>query len=195
MFMGLFTGCLIVSGWNPLGGISYSLKVLVDNLGDPDNALLVIFTMFMGVGIAFIWRLAGSFALAEAAKHRFKKRRSVCLGTWGLGICTSINDCLVAAVDGNVFRDICKEYRISSEKLSYVLDSTAAPAAALLISDWIAYQISMIKTGLDMAGISDVQPMAAYVHSIPFNMYLISDAVVSYAPDVATGRTTSYVEG
>ncbi|KAF5059360.1 Na+/H+ antiporter NhaC family protein [Oscillibacter ruminantium] len=173
MFMGLFTGCLIVSGWNPLGGISYSLKVLVDNLGDPDNALLVIFTMFMGVGIAFIWRLGGSFALAEAAKHRFKKRRSVCLGTWGLGICTSINDCLVAAVDGNVFRDICKEYRISSEKLSYVLDSTAAPAAALLISDWIAYQISMIKQGLDMAGISDVQPMAAYVHSIPFNMYSI----------------------
>jgi len=57
MFMGLFTGCLIVSGWNPLGGISYSLKVLVDNLGDPDNALLVIFTMFMGVGIAFMWQL------------------------------------------------------------------------------------------------------------------------------------------
>ena len=52
----------------------------------------------------------------------------------------SVNDCLVAAVDGNVFRDICKDYRISSEKLSYVLDSTAAPAAALFISDWIAHQ-------------------------------------------------------
>lgn len=173
MFMGLFTGCLIVAHWNPASGLTYSLKVIVDNLGDPGNALLVIFTMFMGVGIAFIWRLGGSFALAEAAKRRFKKRRSVCLGTWGLGICTSINDCLVAAVDGNVFRDICKEYRISSEKFSYVLDSTAAPAAALLISDWIAYQISMIGQGLDMAGITEVQPMAAYVHSIPFNMYSI----------------------
>lgn len=173
MFMGLFTGCLIVAGWNPVAGLTYSLKVIVENLGDPDNALLVIFTMFMGVGIAFIWRLGGSFALANAAKRRFKKRRSVCLGSWGLGICTSINDCLVAAVDGNVFRDICKEYRISSEKLSYVLDSTAAPAAAILISDWIAYQISMIKQGLDMAGITEIQPMAAYVHSVPFNMYSI----------------------
>lgn len=173
MFMGLFTGCLIMSSWNPIAGLMCTLQVIVENLGDPSNALLVIFTMFMGVGISFIWRLGGSFALANAAKRRFKKRRSVCLGTWGLGICTSINDCLVAAVDGNVFRDICKEYRISSEKLSYVLDSTAAPAAAILISDWIAYQISMIKQGLDMAGITEVQPMAAYIRSIPFNMYSI----------------------
>ncbi|MEA4993975.1 MAG: Na+/H+ antiporter NhaC family protein [Oscillibacter sp.] len=173
MFMGLFTGCLIIGNWNPIAGLTYSLEVLVENLGDPDNALLIIFTMFMGVGIAFIWRLGGSFALANAAKRRFKKRRSICLGTWGLGICTSINDCLVAAVDGNVFRDICKEYRISSEKFSYVLDSTAAPAAAILISDWIAYQISMINQGLDMAGITEIQPMAAYIHAIPFNMYSI----------------------
>ncbi len=173
MFAGLFVGSLIVSNWNPFVGLDYALRMMVNNLGDPDNARLIMFTMFMGVGIAFIWRLGGSFALAAKAKEKFKTRRSVCLGVWGLGISTSINDCLVAAVDGNVFRDICKEYRISSEKLSYVLDSTAAPAAALLISDWIAYQISMIGAGLDTAGIEGVTPMEAYLHSIPFNMYSI----------------------
>ena len=173
MFAGIFTGALIISNWNPLSGAAYALKTLENNLGDPGNANLVIFTMFMGIGIAFIWRLGGSFALAEAAKRRFKKRRSVCLGTWGLGMCTSINDCLVAAVDGNVFRDICKEYRISSEKFSYVLDSTAAPAAALFISDWIAYQIGMIGQGLDAAGITGIEPMGAYVRALPFNMYSI----------------------
>ena len=85
----------------------------------------------------------------------------------------SVNDCLVAAVDGNVFRDICKDYRISSEKFSYVLDSTAAPAAALFISDWIAYQISMIGQGLDAAGIEGVSAVSAYVNGLPFNMYSI----------------------
>lgn len=83
--------------------------------------------------------------MQQKAKATFKTRRSVCLGTWVLGMLTSVNDCLVAAVDGNVFRDVCKEYRISSETFSYVLDSTAAPAAALFISDWIAYQIGMIE--------------------------------------------------
>ena len=101
MFAGIFVGALVISGWNPLGAVA----------------------LFMGVGISFIWKLGGSFALAEAAKKKFKKRRSVCLGTWILGMLCSVNDCLVAAVDGNVFRDICKEYRISSEKFSYVLDS------------------------------------------------------------------------
>lgn len=85
----------------------------------------------------------------------------------------SVNDCLVAAVDGNVFRDICKDYRISSEKFSYVLDSTAAPAAAFFISDWIAYQIGMIGQGLDAAGIDSITPMGAYIKSLPFNMYSI----------------------
>ena len=119
MFAGLFAGALVISNWNPFAAASYSLDALATNMAD--NVVLLLFTLFMGVGIAFIWRLGGSYALAEAAKKRFKKRRSVCLGTWGLGMVCSVNDCLVAAVDGNVFRDICKDYRISSEKFSRYL--------------------------------------------------------------------------
>lgn len=171
MFAGLFAGALIISSWNPLGATAYTLDVIATNMSE--NIILLLFTLFMGVGISFIWKLGGSFALAEAAKRRFKKRRSVCLGTWGLGILCSVNDCLVAAVDGNVFRDICKDYRISSEKFSYVLDSTAAPAAALFISDWIAYQIGMIDQGLTAAGIEGITPVGAYIKGLPFNMYSI----------------------
>ena len=84
MFAGLFAGSLIISSWNPLGACSYALSVISSNMAD--NVILLLFTLFMGVGISFIWKLGGSFALAEAAKRRFKKRRSVCLGTWGLGM-------------------------------------------------------------------------------------------------------------
>ena len=92
MFAGLFAGSLIISSWNPLGACSYALSVISSNMAD--NVILLLFTLFMGVGISFIWKLGGSFALAEAAKRRFKKRRSVCLGTWGLGMACSVNDCL-----------------------------------------------------------------------------------------------------
>lgn len=171
LFAGLFAGSLIISNWNPLSASAHALNAIAVNMSG--NIILLLFTLFMGVGISFIWKLGGSFALAEAAKRHFRKRRSVCLGTWGLGMVCSVNDCLVAAVDGNVFRDICKDYRISSEKFSYVLDSTAAPAAALFISDWIAYQIGMIGQGLDAAGITTITPMGAYIKSLPFNMYSI----------------------
>ena len=129
MFAGLFAGTLIICRGNPLAASARALDIIQFNMAD--NVILLLFTLFMGVGISFIWKLGGSLALAEAAKKTFKKRRSVCLGTWGLGMLCSVNDCLVSAVDGNVFRDICKDYRISSEKLAYVLDATAAPSAAL----------------------------------------------------------------
>jgi len=171
MFAGLFAGSLIMSHWNPFAACAFALDKIAVNMSG--NIVLLLFTLFMGVGISFIWKLGGSFALAAAAKKRFKKRRSVCLGTWGLGIACSVNDCLAAAIDGNVFRDICKDYRISSEKFSYVLDATAAPAAAFFISDWIAYQIGMIGQGLDAAGITGYTPVAAYIKTLPFNMYSI----------------------
>ena len=75
MFAGLFAGSLIISSWNPLGACSYALSVISSNMAD--NVILLLFTLFMGVGISFIWKLGGSFALAEAAKRRFKKRRSI----------------------------------------------------------------------------------------------------------------------
>ncbi len=172
LFAGILIGSIIIAG-GIFPGIAYTLETLVENMTDPWNAKLLLFTFFMGVGISFIWRLGGSFALADYAQTKFKKRRSVCLGTWILGMLTSINDCLVSAVVGNVFRDTSKEYRISSEKFSYVLDATAAPAAAIFLSDWIAYQIGMIGKGLNAAGITDVKPVAAYIQSIPFNLYSI----------------------
>lgn len=170
MFAGLFAGALVISNWNPFAAASYSLDALATNMAD--YVVLLLFTLFMALASPLL-ETGRRYALAEAAKRRFKKRRSVCLGTWGLGMVCSVNDCLVAAVDGNVFRDICKDYRISSEKFSYVLDSTAAPAAAFFISDWIAYQISMIGQGLDMAGITGITPVSAYINGLPFNMYSI----------------------
>lgn len=62
---------------------------------------------------------------------------------------------------------------VRSENFSYVLDSTAAPSAALFISDWVAYQIGMIQQGLDIAGITTIKPVEAYVKTIPFNLYFI----------------------
>lgn len=172
LFIGVFVASIILSAGNPFAGLAMSLDRIVGSITDPWNAKLLLFTFFMGVGITFIWRLGGSLALTGYIKKRIKTRRGICLGIWLLGMLTSLNDCLVAAVTGNVFRDVCKEYRISSEKFSYVLDSTAAPSAAIFISDWIAYQIGMIATGLASVGLSE-SATSVYFKSIPYNLYSI----------------------
>ncbi len=174
LFVGIFTGALIICRYNPLSAVGYSLETIVTQMTDDGNARLLIFNLLMGAGIAYIWRLNGSKALTDWAKTKIKSKKSASVGAWLLGIIIFFNDYCNAAIVGNVFRDICEEHKMSSEKLSYILDSTAAPVATFFISDWIAFQIGMIATGLAAAGISSsITPFAAYIKSIPMNLYCI----------------------
>ncbi len=132
-----------------------------------------MFNLFMGSGVAFVWRLGGSKALANWANKKIKSNRQAGLGAWFLGFIIFFNDGANTAIVGNVFRDIFTEKKISREKLSYIVDSTAAPISTFFISDWIAFQIGMINTGITAAGIEGISAFSAYLQSIPLNIYSI----------------------
>jgi Na+/H+ antiporter NhaC len=73
-------------------------------------------------------------------------------------------------------KDISDNLRISREKLSYLVDSTAAPAATLGISSWVAFQISMIELGYEETGLPAEEipsGFSVFLESWPFNMYSI----------------------
>lgn len=174
LFLGIFVGGLIISGYNPIMGVGYTLDTIVAQLGDSWNANLLIFNLLMGAGIAFIWKLNGSKALTDWARTRIKTKRGAGVGAWLLGVLVFFNDYCNAAIVGNTFRDISEEHKMSSEKLSFILDATAAPVATFFISDWIAFQIGMLNSGLDAAGLSgEMTPLVAYFKSIPMNIYCI----------------------
>ncbi|WP_207751304.1 Na+/H+ antiporter NhaC family protein [Anaeromonas frigoriresistens] len=187
LFLGVFSGGLIISGWNPFSGAAYSLSAIVGSITDEWNASLLLFNLLMGSGVAFIWRLGGSEALTTWARKRIKSRKAAGVGAWLLGIIVFFNDYVNAAIVGNVFRDISEEQKISSERLSYILDSTAAPVATFFISDWIAFQIGMVKAGMDTAGITGISSFQGYLYSIPLNLYCIF-AVLFVGMLVITGR-------
>ena len=173
LFLGIFTGGVIIVGGNPFAGIAYTLDTVIGSMTDGWNAKLLLFNLLMGSGVAFIWRLGGSKALTTWARQRINSRKAAGLGAWILGIVVFFNDYINGAIVGNAFRDIFDELNISTEKLSYVLDSTAAPVATFFISDWIAFQIGMIQKGIETAGIQNVSAFGAYIRSIPYNMYCI----------------------
>jgi len=173
LFIGIFAGSIIISGGNPLAGAVHSLETILAAMTDNGNARLLLFNLLMGTGIAFIWKLNGSKALTDWAKTKIKSRKSASVGAWLLGIIVFFNDYVNAAIVGNVFRDISEEHRVSSERLSYILDSTSAPVATFFISDWIAFQIGMIQSGLDAAGITSIRAFDGFIRSIPLNLYCI----------------------
>mgnify|MGYP001050167160 CR=1 FL=1 len=173
LFLGILTGGLLLNGFNPISAIGYSLDKIVGSVADEWNAKLLLFNLIMGAGIAFIWKLGGSKALADWAKTKIKTKRSASVWAWLLGIIVFFNDYINAAIVGNVTRDIFEEHKISKEKLSFILDSTSAPVATFFISDWIAYQLGMIQKGMETANITNISPLSAFFGSVPFNLYCI----------------------
>ncbi|HKL76048.1 MAG TPA: Na+/H+ antiporter NhaC family protein [Halanaerobiales bacterium] len=173
LFIGIFSGALIITGGNPLAGVGYTLDAITESMTSSWNVRLLLFNLLMGSGVAFIWKLGGSQALATWAQKKIDSRRAAGVGAWVLGMIVFFNDYVNAAIVGNAFRDIFEKLKISTEKLSYILDSTAAPVATFFISDWIAFQIGMIKSGIDTAGIEGVDPFTAYIRSVPYNLYCI----------------------
>jgi Na+/H+ antiporter NhaC len=85
---------------------------------------------------------------------------------------------------GNTMRPITDRLKISREKLAYLVDSTAAPVAALVpISTWVGYEISLIASGLGIAAdqqaadpelataLLSANPFLVFIHTIPYLFY------------------------
>jgi Na+/H+ antiporter NhaC len=59
-------------------------------------------------------------------------------------------------VVGSAMRPLTDRYRISREKLAFLVDSTSAPIASLaLISTWIMYEVTLFGQSAETMGIAD----------------------------------------
>ncbi|MFW5905819.1 MAG: Na+/H+ antiporter NhaC family protein, partial [archaeon] len=92
------------------------------------------------------------------------------------------------AIVSSTIKDVSDRLRISREKLSYIVDSTAAPVSTIAISSWVAFQMSLIGDGYEAVGVADHPPVfEVFLNSIPFNMYSVL-AIVMVAIVVVSGR-------
>ncbi|WP_336344072.1 Na+/H+ antiporter NhaC family protein [Halalkalicoccus ordinarius] len=171
-------------------GFTQAVGWIAEAIGDDVfHAQILLFTILLGSGVALIWQLGGSIAVRNAVAGRLDSQRKVGLTAWGLGIAMFFDDYANTAIVGSVMRDLSDQLRISREKLSYIVDSTAAPVATLGLSNWVAFQLSMVSEGYEIAGIAEDAPsaFATYVQSIPYNVYSIF-AIVMVGLIVYTGR-------
>jgi Na+/H+ antiporter NhaC len=187
LFLGIWSGAVIFTGSH---GVVQTLTWTAQSIGESlFNAKILMIVMFLGAGVALIWRLGGAMAIANAATSRLDSQRKVGLATWIFGMLWFFGDYSNTAIVGTTMRDMADEMRMSREKLSYIIDSTAAPVATFGISSWVVYQLSMIEQGYEAAGIAGEAPgsFALFLSSIPFNMYCIL-AIVMVGIIVSTQR-------
>lgn len=179
-------GALVAVIW----GFTEAVRWIAESIGDDVfHAQILLFTILLGSGVALIWRLGGSIAVRNAVADRLDTQRKVGATAWALGILMFFDDYANTAIVGSVMKNLSDQLRVSREKLSYIVDSTAAPVATLGLSNWVAFQIGMVQEGYDLAGIAENAPsaFATYVQSIPYNVYSIF-AIVMVGLIVLTRR-------
>ncbi|SEW22422.1 Na+/H+ antiporter NhaC family protein [Halobacterium jilantaiense] len=194
LFVGVWAGAVIFTGGVGLeqtfDWIARSISQVDANGGDGStfHAQIIIFTLLLGSAVGMIWRLGGSHAVRDWAIQRIDSKRSAGMVAWLLGILLFFDDYANTAVVGSTMKDVSDHLGISREKLSYIVDSTAAPVATLGISSWVAFQLSMIDAGYAELSLAE-RPgsFEIFLQAIPFNMYSIL-AVAMVAIVVLTRR-------
>ena len=92
--------------------------------------------------------------------RRVKGRKSAQLATALMGVLCFIDDYANAIIVGSMMQPITNRFRISREKLAFIVDATSAPISGLaIVSTWIAYEVGLfgdtaMQLGIDRTGYS-----------------------------------------
>jgi Na+/H+ antiporter NhaC len=172
LVIAVIAGATILANGNVFTGITKTASIMIAHISDPWEASILLFFFVVGGLMAIIFYSGGATAFVNLFKRKAKDSKSIQLFAWIGGLVIFIDDYANAAFVGSLFRPLSDEYHISREKLSYIVDSTAAPVSALfLISTWIGYQVGLIGKALPADWVD--KPYTVFLHSIPFNFYCI----------------------
>lgn len=166
------TGGAFESIWVALG--DFPTRHLIPALSDPDHQSILVFSMLIGGMVALISRNGGMQGVVEALARKARTPRSAQFMTWLLGVLVFFDDYANTLLVGNTMRPVTDRLRVSREKLSYLVDATAAPVAAVaFISTWIGAEISYIEGGLNKLPDVGMGAYQVFLQSLSYAFYPI----------------------
>jgi len=156
LFAGVWIGAFIAGGMR-VDSAYYLLLSLFDvlehyviqALADSGHLSIIVFSMLIGGMVAVISRNGGMAGVVLAFSRYARSPRSTQFITWLLGVAIFFDDYANTLIVGNTMRSVTDRFRISREKLAYIVDSTAAPVAAVaFITTWIGAELGYIDDGI-----------------------------------------------
>lgn len=137
---------------------------LIKQLSSSWNVGILVFLVVLGTMVALMNSAGGSAAFGSWAKKHIKTKVGAQAATIFLGILIFIDDYFNCLTVGSVMRPVTDKYKVSREKLAYLIDATAAPVCIIApISSWAAAVAGFVSEGEN--------GLALFCKAIPFNFY------------------------
>jgi tetracycline resistance efflux pump len=187
--LGIVLGALLHAQGNVLVAGAFVLEVagglVVDDGELAEEVYILGAVLLLGVLTSLIYISGGLVAFAAWVITKVRTRVQAQLVPVVLGIVIFFDDAFSSLVGGNISRPITDQYRISRAKLSYLVDSTAAPVIVLVpISGWAAFIAATMTGILDANGITGITGYEAFLQSVPMNLYAITALLLAIATAV-----------
>ncbi|OYT74866.1 MAG: sodium:proton antiporter [Armatimonadetes bacterium JP3_11] len=171
---GIWLGAWMIAGADPFTALLRVVDTyLLNAYADRSHLQIIGFTMLLGGMLGVITRAGGLKAIVRALSRRVRSDSGVQLGAYLMGLVIFIDDYANTLFVGATMRPLADRFRVSREKLAYLIDSTAAPVANLaLIGTWIGFEVSLIADSFKSANIA-LEPYWAFLLSVPYRFYPI----------------------
>lgn len=163
---GSVVGLIMIHGKGFVGGFAESsLRVMMDET----VAWVILVCGFMGSLIGILIRTGSTRSFTENMMKIVRSQRSALMATWGLGILMFVDDYLNSLAVGSAMRSLTDKYKVSREKLAYVVDSTAAPISVIIpFSTWGVFFAGLI---VDNGIAAEGEGLNYYIGAIPYMLY------------------------
>lgn len=192
LFLGVYSAAFLIlwkQGFSGVTGIAQQLWFTLQNaflaflrvvdqyaikaVTSESNAKIVLFSLIVGGTVGVVSASGGLRGVV--AKLSLMAKNSV-LGqfvSFLMGILMFFDDYASCLIVGNTSRPLTDKMRISREKLSFIVDATAAPIASLaIISTWIGTEVGYIGDQIQDLNL-ELDPYMAFLQSLPFRFYAI----------------------
>ncbi len=172
---GVYIGAIFIYDYNPfIALLRFADTIMIDSIADKEHVMIIAFTLMIGGVVGVISKNGGTAGLANLITKFAKTQRSGLISSWFLGLFIFFDDYANTLIIGNTMRPITDKLKISREKLAYIVDSTAAPIASLvIISTWIGYELGLIAEGLAAINYSE-SAYSVFINTLPFRFYPIA---------------------
>ena len=173
LFLGILSGALIIAGGNPGTALMNLTDLLAGSLADGWNIRIFLFCALLGGLVGMLTKTGAARAFGHWASSKLKTGTSSQFMTFIFGLLIFIDDYFNSMSVGTVMRPISDKTGVSRAKLSYILDSTAAPVCIIApISSWVVTVMSIVRDsqGFEMMGMTEFE---FFIKAIPYNLYAL----------------------
>lgn len=154
-------------------GFETILGYFAATLTDRTNLLILSFIPPIFTMVETIIASGGFRAIVLWLLNRIRSGRSAQLATALMGVVCFIDDYANAIIVGSMMQPITDRFRISREKLAFLVDATSAPVSGLaVVSTWIAYEVGLFADISEQLGMGK-SGYALFFDALSFRFYCL----------------------